>query len=96
MANFRGTVQGNREETSRLGTKDSGMRATVNGWKSGIRIRAYFDRNTGTDVFEVYLTRGSKQPDIEHLLLGEIRTDIEGNAVFILAGDITAFELNNN
>jgi len=33
MAAFRGTVQGNRGEVSRLGTKKSGITARINGHK---------------------------------------------------------------
>jgi len=33
VAHFRGTVQGNQGEASRLGSKRSGLRATVNAWE---------------------------------------------------------------
>lgn len=35
MAHFYGTVQGNRGEASRLGTINSGLRATASGWNIG-------------------------------------------------------------
>ena len=36
MAHFRGTVQENRGETSRLGSRNSGLVATCDGWNIGL------------------------------------------------------------
>jgi len=59
MAHFRATVQGNRGEASRLGTKGSGMDADINGWDSGVSVRASYNRENSRDEFSIYLTGGS-------------------------------------
>lgn len=56
MAQFRATVQGQRGQASRLGSKRSGLRAAVNGWDSGIYVEAAHDDK---DKFYVYATGGS-------------------------------------
>lgn len=58
MARFRGTVQGNRGQASRLGTKRSGLVTETNGWNSGVRVIATVD-DDGEDQFQVYSTGGS-------------------------------------
>ena len=58
MAHFRGTVQGNRSEASRLGHKNSGLDVTCNGWEQGIRVCARHLEN-GKDAFTVYANGGS-------------------------------------
>lgn len=60
MAQFRGTISGSRGEASRLGGKSSGMKATVNGWNSGVTVRAFVDE-LGRDCFALYATGGSDQ-----------------------------------
>jgi len=57
MAQFRGTVEGNRGEASRLGTPASGMVTTCNGWNMGVTVIA--THNDGVDRFEVLKTGGS-------------------------------------
>ena len=59
MAHFMGTVQGNRGEASRLGSKGGGMVARVNGWNSGVKVVAEYNAETDTDVFHIFGTRGS-------------------------------------
>lgn len=58
MAHFRGTIQGNRGEASRLGTKKSGLLADLNGWNIGVKINCFVGIN-GEDVIHVYKTSGS-------------------------------------
>ena len=57
MAQFRGTVQGFRGEASRLGSKDSGLAVTANGWHVGVTV--YCNHEDGVDVITVYKTGGS-------------------------------------
>ena len=57
MAQFKGTLSGNRGQVSRLGSKKSGMIAIVNSWNQGVKIIA--DHIDGEDVFTVFLTGGS-------------------------------------
>ena len=59
MAQFRGTVQGNRSQSSRLGHKTSGLTTECNGWNIGVRCYAYFDEETGKDTINVTVTGGS-------------------------------------
>lgn len=57
MAQFRGTVSGQRGEASRLGSKNSGLVVTANGWNAGVTVDvSHID---GEDVFIVYRTGGS-------------------------------------
>ena len=62
MAHFRGIIEGNRGETSRLGTKTSGFYARIDGWNKGITVRAWYDEATDEDVFEVHRSGGSNNP----------------------------------
>jgi len=59
MANFRAVIQGQRGQASRLGSKSSGITASVNGWHLGVEVIAYHDKETGRDIFRVYKTEGS-------------------------------------
>ena len=71
MAQFRAVVRGNRGNASRLGSKTSGMRATVNGWGLGVSVFARYEAANGGDVFYVYETGGSKG-DQQKRLLGKV------------------------
>jgi hypothetical protein len=57
MAQFRGTIEGQRGQASRLGSKSSGLRVTANGWNAGVTVIA--SHVNGHDVFYVYATSGS-------------------------------------
>jgi hypothetical protein len=57
MAQFRGTIQGFRGPASRLGSKDSGLQVTANGWNVGVSLDAM--HVDGHDEIRVYLTGGS-------------------------------------
>jgi hypothetical protein len=59
MAQFRGALQGNRGAVSRLGSKQTGLRASVRGWTAGVSVYAYHDEQTGEDVFKVREDGGS-------------------------------------
>ena len=59
MAQFKGTIEGNGgSSVSRLGSKKNGLVVEANGWKLGVRVRAYVN-DEGKDCFDVYQTRGS-------------------------------------
>ena len=60
MAQYRGTVQGNRSQSSRLGHKTTGLTTECNGWDIGVRCYAYFDEETGKDTINVTVTGGSR------------------------------------
>lgn len=78
MAQFRGTIQGQKGEASRLGSKQSGFCATVDGWDAGIYVEARWDQTLGMDVFSVYATGGSNSRGGSRLIF-ELR-DIPGNS----------------
>jgi len=56
MERFRGTVQGNRSEASRLGHKR--LVTSCNTWDIGVDCQAYIDMG-GNDVIVVWVTGGS-------------------------------------
>lgn len=60
MAHFRGEVRGNRGETSRLGSKYSGIEVIANGWDMGVKV--IMEHEEGIDVARVYKTGGSNNP----------------------------------
>lgn len=72
MAQFRATIQGRRGIASRLGGKQSGIDAKVNGWHLGIRVQCA--HVNGEDVFMVFKTGGSTGGRTEELI-----TEIRGN-----------------
>lgn len=45
MARFRGTVQGNRGEASRLGHKPNGLRVQASTWHEHVVVNLYVDGN---------------------------------------------------
>ncbi|AKF14631.1 hypothetical protein AVJ28_gp62 [Mycobacterium phage Baee] len=57
MAHFYGTVQGQRGEASRLGSKNSGLDASASGWDVGCRVTISYEG--GRDVVRVWRTTGS-------------------------------------
>ncbi len=58
MSRFRGTVQGNRGEASRLGSKKNGLLTECNGWNGGVSVHAEVN-DKDEDIFYVYATNGS-------------------------------------
>jgi hypothetical protein len=63
MSRFYGSMQGNRSETTRQGSKNSGIEAHIRGWDIGIEVRCYVD-DYDKDVCVVNLTGGSNNPTI--------------------------------
>lgn len=55
MAQFYGTLHGNRGEASRLGTKSSGLTVTGLSWDGGAEVRLWHDEGAGVDMLEVSL-----------------------------------------
>ena len=74
MAQFRGTIKGNRGGTSRLGSKSSGLQVRADGWQSGVKVEAH--HNGTRDIFRVFSTGGSFS-DFGYLVC-EIYKDDEG------------------
>ena len=59
-ARFRGIIQGQAGETSRLGSKESGFQAEVSGWNVGVKIDAVpLNLDPAQDTITVKATSGS-------------------------------------
>lgn len=52
MSHFYGTLDGNRGEATRCGSKDSGLRTTAASWAGAIKVELSVD-DEGRDCFEV-------------------------------------------
>jgi hypothetical protein len=73
MSHFYASIQGNRGEATRCGTKGSGIEGHIRGWNSGIAVEGHHDALSGCDVFRVYLSGGSNSGTCE--LLGVLWPD---------------------
>lgn len=59
MSHFYGSIQGNRGEATRGGTKDSGIYGHIRGWNVGVRVDVDHDADKGQDIAVVRATGGS-------------------------------------
>lgn len=59
MAQFYGSMKGNRGQTTRMGSKASGMTAHIRGWDIGVRVD--LSHRDGVDYVQVYRTSGSRR-----------------------------------
>lgn len=66
MAQYRATIEGQRGTASRLGSKQSGMVAHVDGWHTGATVR--ISHVDGRDLVSVYRTGGSNRGTSEVLV----------------------------
>lgn len=57
MAHFYASIQGNRGEATRIGSKGSGISGHIRGWDIGARVE--LSHVDGRDVVRVYRTGGS-------------------------------------
>lgn len=55
MAHFRGTVQGNRGDASRLSGKEKGIRVEAQSWQGKVVVVLYHDEQHDTDRANVRL-----------------------------------------
>ena len=58
MSHFYASIQGNRGEATRCGTK-GGMMGWIRGWHSGVKVWSEYNEDTNTDEFRIYATGGS-------------------------------------
>ena len=56
MADFYGTLQGNRGQATRMGTKKTGIETYTASWKGAVRAHAYYNSAKKTDWVRVELT----------------------------------------
>ena len=77
MSHFYASMQGNRGEATRCGSKQSGIDAHIRGWNSGVRVSCRYNKTTGRDECFIYATGGSNRSsqDIE---LGSVVNDGDG------------------
>lgn len=61
MAQFRGTISGGSGETSRSGTKFSGLMTECNGWNLGVTCFIEFNKKRGRDEVHIAVTTGSRK-----------------------------------
>lgn len=76
MAHFYGTIDGNRGEASRLGSKDSGFRATAASWSGAISVT--LSHCNGRDEARVEMTPWHGQGERATLYdgpVGEVASD---------------------
>ena len=59
MAHFYASIQGNRGEATRTGTKTSGIEGHIKGWSVGARVIVTYNEKTQKDEVKVYKTAGS-------------------------------------
>lgn len=57
MSHFYGSMQGNHGETTRQGTKKSGISTHIRGWNFGVKV--IMSPGSEGDVADIYLTCGS-------------------------------------
>ena len=53
MSHFYGVLKGGRGESTRTGTKSSGLKVTAASWRGAVSVYMWHDDATDTDHFEV-------------------------------------------
>lgn len=61
MSRFYASIQGNRGQATRQGTKNSGMTGHIRGWNIGVSVSCGVNEK-GKDEIRVSLTGGSSDP----------------------------------
>ena len=66
MSQFYASIQGNRGEATRCGSKNSGIEGHIRGWSIGARVKGYTD-SQGRDHIIVIKTGGSNghSPEVQ-------------------------------
>ena len=59
MAQFYASIQGNKSEATRMGTKNSGIEGHIRGWSIGCRVDCGYDAEKDMDFVDITLTKGS-------------------------------------
>ena len=68
MAQYRGTIQGQRGSASRLGSKASGLTTYTASWQGAVRVSLWHDSRTDTDMADVSLTTHTNGSGSERVL----------------------------
>ena len=72
MAHFYGAVQGSRSETSRLGSKKSGLSTVAASWQGAVEVYIYYDETTGKDIASVFLSPWHGKGISQNLYVGPV------------------------
>lgn len=70
MAQFYASIQGNRGEATRMGTKVSGIHGHIRGWDAGVEVWIGYNKNTNQNVISISLTKGSNGGGNKNLWTG--------------------------
>jgi len=57
MATFRGMVQGNRGQSTRLGTANSGLQVEAQSWRGKVEVFLKTGRRADSIVWSVYINK---------------------------------------
>jgi len=68
MAQYYASIQGNRGQGTRMGTKKSGIDGHIRGWNIGCRVWMQFNKETQQDECVINLTGGSTGQHSSHQL----------------------------
>lgn len=68
MAHFYADIQGGRGQATKIGHKSTGIAGHIRGWESGIQVKARYDQEKDSNIFEVYQTGGSNGSGLAVLL----------------------------
>jgi len=72
MSHFYGTLQGNRGQATRCGTKESGLIVTAAGWEGAIRVYLQYDEKADRDRYIVDLIPWQGKGEFKNLCSGEL------------------------
>lgn len=76
MAHFYASIQGQRGEATKLGSKSSGIQGHIRGWNIGARIQCFVN-SKGEDMVQVWITPGSNGAGREHMIFSGSRKDYD-------------------
>lgn len=68
MAQYRGTISGQRGQASRLGSKASGLVSYTASWQGAVSVSLWYDSRTDTDMADVSLTTHTNGAGTERVL----------------------------
>jgi len=62
MSHFYASINGSaKSEATRQGTKKTGIKGHIRGWKSGVKVYGLYDITRECDEFQIYATIGSNE-----------------------------------
>jgi hypothetical protein len=88
MAQFRGSIQGQRGEASRLGSKGSGLQVEAASWQGAVNVEMWYDERQDRDMFRVEQTPHHGRGINQHLLQGVVGEPLPGNGGTELIRDL--------